>query len=64
MKIEVEVLGWTDICCGCRKKIPSTEKVYMISDIAGISGSIHLCETCIDDISSSKGPNPKEDITI
>jgi len=54
MKINARVLGWKDKCCGCYKEIKSTEKVFMISDIAGVNGSIHFCENCVDDISKSK----------
>lgn len=61
MKINVEVLGWTDICCGCRKKIPPTDNVYMLSNIAGVDGSIHFCTSCIKDISNSQEVNAEED---
>jgi hypothetical protein len=54
MKINARVLGWKDKCCGCYREIKSTEKVYMISDIGGVNGSIHFCENCIVDISNSK----------
>lgn len=54
MKIEVEILGWTNICCGCKKKINSTDKTYMISKLIGINCSIHLCDSCIDEIIKSK----------
>jgi hypothetical protein len=55
MKINARVLGWTDKCCGCNENIPGTEKVYMISYIAGVNGSIHLCEKCISKITGSQG---------
>ena len=54
MKIDVEVLGWEEQCCGCGKIIKSTDKVFMLSEILGLSGSIHLCSSCIEDISYFK----------
>ncbi|SHJ64719.1 hypothetical protein SAMN05444401_3563 [Clostridium amylolyticum] len=54
MKIIVSEFGWRDKCCGCCRDIQGTEKVYMLTNIVGISGSIHLCEECIDEISKSK----------
>ena len=54
MRINARVLGWPDRCCGCIKIIPSTDKVFMISEIGGVPGSIHLCKSCIDKIIESK----------
>jgi hypothetical protein len=54
MKIDISVLGWSDKCCGCYRVIKSTDKVYMVSEIAGVRGSIHLCENCIEYISDSR----------
>ncbi|NFG59680.1 hypothetical protein FC778_13440 [Clostridium botulinum] len=58
MNINVRVLGWTDKCCGCLKNIPGTEKVFILKNIAGVQGTIHLCEKCIDDIEKSKNEEP------
>lgn len=54
MRINVRALGWKDNCSGCSKEIKNTEKVYMISGVWGINGSIHLCDDCIDKIIKSK----------
>lgn len=48
MVVNARVLGWADKCCGCGKDIQATEKVYIISDLLGVNGSIHLCNECIN----------------
>ena len=52
MKIKVDVLGWTNKCCGCSKNIKPDEKTYILYEMPIISGSIHLCSKCINDIKS------------
>lgn len=54
MNIEVEALGWNNKCCGCNNDIAPTEKTYILSEITGLSCSIHLCDSCINKISNSK----------
>lgn len=54
MKINVRVLGWTDKCCGCYADIKPTERVCMISEVAGVTGSIHLCDKCMSEISNAR----------
>ena len=54
MKITISILGWKDMCSGCGKFIPSTEKVFMFSELKGLEGSIHFCENCVNVISKSK----------
>lgn len=51
MKIEVEVLGCTDICFGCKRVIGKDEKVYMISELLEVRGAIQLCDDCISELS-------------
>lgn len=54
MEVEVKVLGWINKCCGCNKKMHPIDKTYIISEITGLSCSIHLCEDCISKIVKAK----------
>ena len=38
----------------CREDIKPTEKVFILGYIVGLLGTIHLCESCITEISNSK----------
>lgn len=52
MKIKKMVLGWKDMCCGCNSLIPGDEKVYIVTEIGGIQGSLHFCKNCMDKIAN------------
>lgn len=50
MKIIKEKLEWSNRCCGCSSKIPANDTTFILTNIAGIEGSIHLCKECIKEI--------------
>lgn len=51
MKVSETKLEWTNKCCGCYEKIPIGATTHIISELAGVDGSIHLCDKCIREIS-------------
>lgn len=55
MKCSVLNIPFKNFCCGCGAVIEANkDKTYILSEICGITGSIHFCEKCIDKISSLK----------
>lgn len=50
MKINKRKLQWSNGCCGCNNIIPKNEITYILSNIIGVNGTIHLCEKCISEI--------------